>query len=137
MLATVDTLNYTHVIKLCYADYMAKKPGPKPGPRPERRVKATSPTRHVTVRIPEDDYATISAATEVMGVTLSEYIRAATMGTATADPSTRDLVLSSYVSATTLGAATLDPITRELVFTAAGSAIPDPNQIEIDLPPPE
>jgi len=88
---------------------MADKSGPKPGPRPQRWVKPTSPTRHVTVRIPEDDYAEIDNTANALGLTLSAYLRLSAKGTAVAEPEIREHVLTA----------------------AAGSAIPTP-----DLGPP-
>ena len=95
MLADVDALNYTHVIKLCYAEPMAKKPGPRPGPRPWQRIKPGSPTRHFSARIAEDDYLAISKAADREGISVSQYVRHAAVGTAVADPETRETVFSA------------------------------------------
>lgn len=89
---------------------MANKSGPKPGPRPWQRIKPGSETRHFSARISEDDYLAISDAADREGLSVSQYVRHAAMGTAIADP-----------------------VTRTAVFAAAGSAIPDPAQISIDV----
>lgn len=66
--------------------------------------------RILNTRLAEDEYETISKAANREGLSVSQYVRNATLGTAVADPQT-----------------------RETIFTAAGSAIPDPDQTHIDL----
>lgn len=64
----------------------------------------------LNTRLAADEYAAISEAANREGLSLSQYVRNATLGTAVADPET-----------------------RETVFAAAGSAVPDPDQILIEL----
>jgi flagellar basal body rod protein FlgF len=81
----------------------------KRAPRPNKRVKPGAQTRHVTARIAEDDYRAVENAAQSAGLTVSAYLRVSAIGTATADPETRNQVL------------------------AAGTAIatPDPGQLEL------
>lgn len=59
--------------------------------------------------VADDELQQIQAAASACGLSVSQYVRAASLGTAT-----------------------LDRITREIVLTA-GSAIPDPDQTHLDL----
>ena len=66
--------------------------------------------RILNTRLAEDEYLAISEAAKRQGLSISQYVRNATLGTAVADSET-----------------------RETIFTAAGSAIPNPDQIPLAL----
>lgn len=77
------------------------------------RLRPDTPlTKTIAGAVAPDELAQIKSTAEHYGLTVSQYLRAATVGTAT-----------------------LDPQTREKVFTAAGSAIPNPDQTRLDLMP--
>jgi hypothetical protein len=78
--------------------------------RPALRLDAPL-DKHVNMRLGSDELAQIKTAAEEHGLSVSQYLRAATVGTATLDPQTRDIVLT------------------------AGSAIPNPDQTQLDLMP--
>lgn len=108
MLADVDALNYTHVMKLCYDIPMVQTHTQKVG-KPRTRPDAVL-DKILNTRLAADEYETIFNAANREGLSVSQYVRNATLGTAVADPET-----------------------RETVFTAAGSAIPDPAQTSMDI----
>lgn len=65
--------------------------------------------KSVKTHVADDELQQIQAAAGACGLSVSQYVRAASLGTAT-----------------------LDRITREQILTA-GSAIPDQNQTHLDL----
>lgn len=71
----------------------------------------TTLTKTVTGAVASDELAQIKDIASTHGLSLSQYVRAVTLGTATLDPQTRDIVLT------------------------AGSAIPNPDQTRLDLMP--
>ena len=74
------------------------------------RIRPDTPlTKTVAGVVSPDELAQIRNTAERCGLTVSQYVRNATLGTAVADSQTRERVLT------------------------AGSAIPDQNQIFIDL----
>jgi len=76
----------------------------KPRTRPDAVLDKIANTR-----LAADELAQIKTTAEEYGLTVSQYLRAATVGTATLDPETRERVL------------------------IAGSAIPNPDQTRLDL----
>lgn len=74
------------------------------------RIRPDTPlTKTVAGAVAPDELAQIKNTAEEYGLTVSQYVRAATAGTATLDPETRERVL------------------------IAGSAIPNPDQTHLDL----
>lgn len=63
--------------------------------RPGARVNPSSLAQLVNVRIPGEDLDLIKSTAEAQGLTLSAFIRGATMGTAVAEPQVREHVLTA------------------------------------------
>lgn len=83
---------------------------PKTSKLGKPRIRPDTPlTKTVAGAVAPDELAQIRNTAEEYGLTVSQYLRAATVGTATLDPQTRERVLT------------------------AGAAFPDPDQTYLDL----